>query len=90
MACVDSAIWDAVGKALGMPLYRLWGGYRNELPIIAIGGYYDRTYQELADEMLFYQRLGLAGCKLRSAAHRRRRTRSAFAPREKRRARPSC
>ena len=44
MACVDSAIWDAVGKAVGMPLYRLWGGYRDALPIIAIGGYYDRTH----------------------------------------------
>ena len=27
-ACVDAAIWDAVGKALGQPLWRLWGGYR--------------------------------------------------------------
>ena len=27
-ACVDTAIWDAVGKALGQPLWRLWGGYR--------------------------------------------------------------
>ena len=25
---VDTAIWDAVGKALGQPLWRLWGGYR--------------------------------------------------------------
>jgi len=33
MACVDTAIWDAVGKALGVPLYRLWGGYRDALPI---------------------------------------------------------
>lgn len=39
-ACVDSAVWDAVGKALGMPLWKLWGGYRNRLPVITIGGYY--------------------------------------------------
>ena len=26
---VDTAIWDAVGKALGQPLWRLWGGYRD-------------------------------------------------------------
>src|SRR5215475_6364092 len=24
-ACVDAAIWDAVGKALDVPLWRLWG-----------------------------------------------------------------
>lgn len=40
-ACVDSAIWDAVGKALAQPLWRLWGGYRRRLPMIAIGGYYE-------------------------------------------------
>ena len=27
-AGVDTAIWDLVGKALGEPLWRLWGGYR--------------------------------------------------------------
>ena len=31
-ACVDAAIWDAIGKALGQPLHRLWGGYRDSLP----------------------------------------------------------
>jgi D-galactarolactone cycloisomerase len=39
-ACVDVAIWDAIGRALGMPLWRLWGGYRNSVPVITIGGYY--------------------------------------------------
>src|SRR5262247_1856699 len=36
IACVDSAVWDAIGKALNTPLYRLWGGYRSALPIVAI------------------------------------------------------
>lgn len=39
-ACVDTAIWDAVGRALGVPLHRLWGGYRDSVPVITIGGYY--------------------------------------------------
>ena len=39
-ACVDVALWDAVGRALGMPLWKLWGGYRNSVPVITIGGYY--------------------------------------------------
>ncbi len=65
IACVDSAIWDAVGKALGMPLYRLWGGYRAALPLIAIGGYYFRSHQELGEEMEFYRAQGLAGCKFK-------------------------
>ena len=65
MACVDTAIWDAVGKALGVPLYRLWGGYRDALPIIAIGGYYGATHVELAAEIERYRDLGLAGCKFK-------------------------
>src|SRR5262249_35242742 len=65
IACVDSAIWDAIGKALNTPLYRLWGGYRSALPIIAIGGYYGASFAELGAEMEQYRRLGLTGCKFK-------------------------
>ena len=40
IACADSAIWDAVGKAMGQPLWRIWGGYQDRVPMIGIGGYY--------------------------------------------------
>lgn len=39
-ASVDVALWDAIGKALGVPLWKLWGGYRDAVPVITIGGYY--------------------------------------------------
>jgi D-galactarolactone cycloisomerase len=65
MAAVDSAAWDAVGKALGVPLWRLWGGSRSSLPIIAIGGYYDEDPGALAREMADYRRLGIGGCKFK-------------------------
>lgn len=39
-ACLDVALWDAIGQALGAPLWKLWGGYRNTVPVITIGGYY--------------------------------------------------
>jgi D-galactarolactone cycloisomerase len=65
IACVDSAIWDAVGKALGVPLYKLWGGYHEALPLIAIGGYYHASLAELAAEMAWYREHGIAGCKLK-------------------------
>jgi D-galactarolactone cycloisomerase len=63
-ACVDSAIWDAVGKALGQPLWRLWGGYRSRLPMIAIGGYYslDASIPAEIDDL---RELGLAGLKFK-------------------------
>ena len=33
IACVDSAIWDLMGRALGVNVGRLLGGFRAELPI---------------------------------------------------------
>ena len=67
VACggVDTAIWDAVGKALGQPLWRLWGGYRSRIQLISIGGYYGRSLTELSREMEGYREAGLAGCKFK-------------------------
>lgn len=64
MACVDTAIWDAIGKECGQPLWRLWGGYRNELPMILIGGYYSAD-ADVAAEVAEVQERGLAGMKFK-------------------------
>jgi L-alanine-DL-glutamate epimerase-like enolase superfamily enzyme len=63
-ACVDIAIWDTVGKALGQPLWRLWGGYRRSLPMIAIGGYYG-TGVSVEEEIEEVRQLGFAGLKFK-------------------------
>jgi D-galactarolactone cycloisomerase len=62
-ACVDGALWDALGKSAGLPLWKLWGGFRNALPMIAIGGYYDDI--AIADELAQLRKLGLAGIKFK-------------------------
>lgn len=64
LAGVDSAIWDAVGKALRQPLWRLWGGYRSALPMIVIGGYYGGP-TGIAEEIAEYRAMGLAGVKFK-------------------------
>jgi D-galactarolactone cycloisomerase len=63
-ACVDTAIWDAIGKALGQPLWRLWGGYRDAVPMISIGGYYDSPLT-IAEEIAVLRERGLAGMKFK-------------------------
>ncbi len=65
LAGVDAAIWDAVGKALGQPLWRLWGGFRRALPLIAIGGYYGDPLGTIEEEIQSYVDLGLAGLKFK-------------------------
>lgn len=63
-ACVDTAIWDAVGKALGQPLWRLWGGSDNRVPVSSIGGYYtaDANIPAEVDEL---RGRNLAGMKFK-------------------------
>lgn len=67
IGAVNIALWDTIGRVTDQPLYKLWGGYRDELPIIAIGGYYGdgRTDDDLVDEMNEYEEMGLAGVKLK-------------------------
>ena len=83
-ACVDSALWDTVGKALDTPLYKLWGGYRDKLPVICIAGYYEenKTLADFGREMEQIRATAIPAANSRSAAAPRRRTPNASALRE--------
>jgi D-arabinonate dehydratase len=67
IACVDSAVWDLAGRALGQSVCALLGGHRRQLPIITIGGYYmpGKTLADIGAEMEAYRRAGMAGCKFK-------------------------
>jgi D-galactarolactone cycloisomerase len=66
IAALDTAVWDVAGKLLGQPLWRLWGGARPRVPMIAIGGYYGEPLGSVEDEVSYYRdELGLAGIKFK-------------------------
>ena len=63
-ACIDAAVWDLIGKSLQQPLWRLWGGYRERVPVISIGGYYGQD-TSISSEVLELRERGLAGMKVK-------------------------
>jgi L-alanine-DL-glutamate epimerase-like enolase superfamily enzyme len=67
IACVDTALWDLLGKSLGASVSTLLGGFRERLPIIAIAGYYEdgKTLADLGREMAWLREAGMAGCKVK-------------------------
>ena len=67
IACVDCALWDVMGRITGRSVNELLGGYRKEMPLISIGGYYmDGKYEaDIAAEMRMFEEAGMAGCKFK-------------------------
>ena len=64
-SAVDLACWDIVGKTAGIPLYRLFGGYRNQVPCYVTCGYYrdGKGNAELRDEIQMLVEQGHRGFK---------------------------
>ncbi|MBW1961182.1 MAG: mandelate racemase/muconate lactonizing enzyme family protein [Deltaproteobacteria bacterium] len=62
--CIDMALWDIIGKAAGLPLYKLWGHYHDRIPAYAsaveVG-----TPESRAELALHYKELGFKAMKLR-------------------------
>jgi D-galactarolactone cycloisomerase len=67
-AAVDIACWDIVGKAGGLPLWRLFGGYRSAVPCYVTCAYYrdGKTLSELRDEMQMLKSQGHTGFKAKA------------------------
>jgi D-galactarolactone cycloisomerase len=66
IASIDTAVWDTIGKALGQPLYRLWGGFRDAVPMIGIGGYYEEPgFPTIEQEVETFVGHGMVGMKFK-------------------------
>jgi L-alanine-DL-glutamate epimerase-like enolase superfamily enzyme len=66
LAPLDVAVWDAAGKTLGQPLFRLLGGYRDRLPSYGSDGlWYSLPLDELAANARRHVESGFGAVKLR-------------------------
>jgi L-alanine-DL-glutamate epimerase-like enolase superfamily enzyme len=66
IAPLDIALWDAAGKSLGQPLYRLLGGYRDRLTAYASDAlWYSLSPDELAVSASRHVAQGFRALKLR-------------------------
>src|SRR5262249_40266849 len=60
ISALDIALWDLAGKAAGLPLYKLWGGYTDRVSAYGSGGWGKYTEAELIAEA---ERYAAAGCR---------------------------
>src|SRR5436190_16210734 len=67
-AAADIACWDIIGKMAGLPLHRLFGGYRDRVPCYVTCAYYrdDKDFPELRDEMQTLKAQGHTGFKAKA------------------------
>jgi len=66
ISALDGALWDAAGKAAGLPLYRMLGGARDRVPAYHSGGLWlDRDLDELAREAQDMVAQGFRAVKMR-------------------------
>ena len=67
-SAVDIAAWDIMGKVAGLPLYRLFGGYRSVVPCYVTCAYYrdGKDLAELRDEMHMLKAQGHTGFKAKA------------------------
>lgn len=69
---VEHALWDLIGKAAGEPLYKLWGGHKDRVPVYLTSVWLgnpdqsDRTPEEQASHIARFAELGFKAVKFRS------------------------
>ncbi len=67
MSALDIALWDAVGKRAGLPLHRLWGHFRSELPAYGSGCFRGSGGDGMIEKALHYKSRGYTAIKMQVA-----------------------
>ncbi len=67
LSAVDVALWDALGKKAGLPLYKLWGGFREELSIYGSGCFRGLGGDGMIEKAQRYVKQGFSAIKMQVA-----------------------
>lgn len=65
ISAVDTALWDLKARIAGLPLFRLLGAHRREVPIYGSGGFTTYSLSELADQLAGWVQEGIPRVKLK-------------------------
>lgn len=64
-SAVNVAMWDAWGRILGQPVYRLLGSNGKKIPVYGSGGWLSYSDEELLDEVTEYKKRGFQAVKIK-------------------------
>lgn len=62
---INIAMWDAWGKFLQQPLWKIWGTHSQKIPLYGSGGWISYTIDELLEEVSDYVSRGFKAVKIK-------------------------
>ncbi len=65
LGSINLAMWDGWGKTLGQPVWKLFGSYRDRVPLYGSGGWISYTIDELLEEVTGYVKRGFRAVKIK-------------------------
>ncbi len=70
LSAVDIACWDLMGKAAGLPLHRLLGGFEIDVPVYGSGGWHSLDDDDLVAECQDFAKKGIGAYKYKIGSRR--------------------
>ncbi len=65
LSALDIALWDVMGKATNLPLFKLWGAVTDRVPAYGSGGWPGYSVEDVIEEALRYKALGCRYYKMK-------------------------